>query len=187
VVAKGNTIEVWNLNPEGLVEVCKTDVWGMVVGLEWVGKAVSEDVCRISLLLLLIAFLPWSQGQSPHIVVQTDHPLSRILLYRFVSADQPSLFLTATHWVDRKSRTAEFLTGLVVDRSAGIVIASLYVGMLSVIEIGVKDKDSPVKGSRRASTVGKGKKRERKDTGEFNMEIDEQADVLDIKDVYEIK
>jgi hypothetical protein len=58
VVAKGNTIEVWNLNPEGLVEVCKTDVWGMVVGLDWVGKAVSEDVCPISLLLLLIAFLP---------------------------------------------------------------------------------------------------------------------------------
>ena len=40
VVAKGNTIEVWDLNPEGLVEVCKTDVWGMVVGLEWVGKTV---------------------------------------------------------------------------------------------------------------------------------------------------
>lgn len=59
--------------------------------------------------------------------------------------------------------------------------------MLSVIEIGVKDKDSPLKGSRRASTVGKGKKRERKDTGELNMEIDEQADVLDIRDVYEIK
>lgn len=41
VVAKGNTIEVWDLTPEGLVEICKTDVWGMVVGLEWVGKPVS--------------------------------------------------------------------------------------------------------------------------------------------------
>jgi hypothetical protein len=48
VVAKGNTIEVWNLNPEGLVEVCKTDVWGMVVGLEWVGKAVSQHFCPSS-------------------------------------------------------------------------------------------------------------------------------------------
>lgn len=62
--------------------------------------------------------------------------------------------------------------------------------MLSVIEIGVKDKDSPVEGSRRASTIGKGKKRERKDTGESKMEIDEvqeQGDVLDIKGIYEIK
>lgn len=42
MVAKGNTIEVWDLNPEGLVEVCKTDVWGIVVGLEWVGKPVSQ-------------------------------------------------------------------------------------------------------------------------------------------------
>lgn len=58
MVAKGNTIEVWSLNPEGLVEVCKTDVWGMVVGLEWVGKAVSKGVCRISSQRLLIAFLP---------------------------------------------------------------------------------------------------------------------------------
>ena len=128
------------------------------------------------------------QGQSPHIVVQTDHPLSRILLYRYLHTEKPALDLTASQWVDRRSRTAEFLTGLVVDRSAGIVVASLYVGMLSIIEIGVKDKDSPVKGARRASTVGKGKKRERKDTGDSKMEIDEdRGDVLDIKDVYEIK
>lgn len=128
------------------------------------------------------------QGQSPHIVVQTDHPLSRILLYRYLNTDQPTLDLTASQWVDRRSRTAEFLTGLVVDRSAGIVIASLYVGMLSVIEVGIKDKQSPVKGSRRASTVGKGKKRERTNTDGSTMEFDDgNGVVLDIKDVYEIK
>jgi hypothetical protein len=63
--------------------------------------------------------------------------------------------------------------------------------MLSVIEIGVKEKEiEPSKGARRASTAGKGKKRERKDTGESLMDVDEdvlQGDILDIKDIYEIK
>lgn len=42
VVAKGNVIEVWDARPDGLVEVAKTEVWGMVVGLEWVVRPVSE-------------------------------------------------------------------------------------------------------------------------------------------------
>jgi len=108
-----------------------------------------------------------------------------------VTHGTPALDLSASQWVDRRSRTAEFLTGLVADRANGVVIASLYVGMLSVIEIGVKEKENEIgKGGRRASTAGKGKKRERKDTGESMMDVDEeslQGDILDIKDIYEIK
>lgn len=148
------------------------------------GKSTVSNAVTYEMLIKTLQ----KQGQSPHIVVQTDHPLSRILLYRYLNTDQPTLDLTASQWVDRRSRTAEFLTGLVVDRSAGIVIASLYVGMLSVIEVGIKDKQSPVKGSRRASTVGKGKKRERTNTDGSTMEFDDgNGVVLDIKDVYEIK
>jgi hypothetical protein len=43
VVAKGNALDVWRATADGLVNVesARTEVWGMVVGLEWVGKEVS--------------------------------------------------------------------------------------------------------------------------------------------------
>lgn len=41
VVSKGNVLEVWDLGPEGLSQTCQTEVWGVIVGLEWVGKDVS--------------------------------------------------------------------------------------------------------------------------------------------------
>lgn len=48
VVAKGNVLEVWRGSEDGLVEeeAGKTEVWGMVVGMEWVGGEVS--VCLVS-------------------------------------------------------------------------------------------------------------------------------------------
>lgn len=42
MVAKGNVIEVWDASPEGLIEVARTEVWGIVVGLEWVVKPVRK-------------------------------------------------------------------------------------------------------------------------------------------------
>lgn len=44
VVAKGNLLEVWRGTEEGLVEEDpgRTEVWGMVVGMEWVGGEVSS-------------------------------------------------------------------------------------------------------------------------------------------------
>jgi hypothetical protein len=36
VVAKGNTLEVWDAEVDGLKKVAETEVWGMIVGLEWV-------------------------------------------------------------------------------------------------------------------------------------------------------
>ncbi len=36
VVAKGNTLEVHAPRETGLVKVAETEVWGMIVGLEWV-------------------------------------------------------------------------------------------------------------------------------------------------------
>ena len=53
VVAKGNVLEVWRGTEEGLVEEDsgKTEVWGMIVGMEWVNGEVSfcpdiDDVRR---------------------------------------------------------------------------------------------------------------------------------------------
>ena len=37
MVAKGNTLEVWDADVDGLRKVAETEVWGMIVGLEWVG------------------------------------------------------------------------------------------------------------------------------------------------------
>lgn len=86
----------------------------------------------------------------------TDHPLSRLLMYRFHDGQ---LQLTASSTVTRpSSRTAEFLTSLVADRANGIVYGSLYTGLLSVMEIGDWEPEivtarRSVKGKRKESTT----------------------------------
>lgn len=125
----------------------------------------------------------------------TDHPLARLLLYRIVPSEStpslPILELTASQTFNRYTRTAEFLTGIVVDRAAGIIVSSLYVGLLSVIEIGPSEKAEAEKSKRRRSSVAaKGKKRERKESGDFTMEVEEEEDdgnELGFKEYYEIK
>jgi hypothetical protein len=124
----------------------------------------------------------------PHIVVLTDHPLSRLLLYTYVSnttthSSLPgTLTLTSYHTLTRLSaRPAEYLTGLVADRTAGIVVASLYTGVLVVAEV-ASGKEDKAKGKRKGGM-------------EEEMEVDEQGDAGGGKeeeeavfsDVYEIK
>jgi hypothetical protein len=46
VVAKGGRIEVYPAGEEGLGEACGEEVWGVVVGLEWVGGEVSRRARR---------------------------------------------------------------------------------------------------------------------------------------------
>ncbi|KAJ9097586.1 hypothetical protein QFC21_004620 [Naganishia friedmannii] len=157
LVAKGNALEVWRATTDGLVHVesARTEVWGMIVGLEWVGK----------------------EGQTPHVVVMTDHPLARLLLYRYQhptpTNPSPSLEVTDSYALTPTKFTAEFYTGLVADRERGMLVASLYSGVLGVFMVSdqaelVVDasarggRKKPVKG-RRASQVapkavkGKGK------------------------------
>lgn len=78
------------------------------------------------------------------------------------------------------------------DRVGGIVVASLFLGVLSVIEIGAKEKvDATDKKSRRGSlAAGKGKKRERKESGDVDMDlaVDEtDSDELGIREYYEVR
>lgn len=42
VVAKGNRIEAWRAGDEGVGDCVAEEVWGMVVGMEWVGGEVSR-------------------------------------------------------------------------------------------------------------------------------------------------
>lgn len=117
----------------------------------------------------------------PHVAVMTDHPLARILLYRWPDADDPTLdarrlALTDAFTLTPTKFTAEFHTGLTVDRARGILIASLYSGVLGVFKVGepsAGDVGKPVVGKkpgvkRKASGKGKGKERE-----EEVMDVDE--------------
>lgn len=138
------------------------------------------------------------QGQQPHIVVQTDHPLARLLVYRcnedrFTSTTAKSLELTSSHVINHQSRTAEFYTGLVADRSAGLVVASLYVGLLTVIQVEPSTgSDGQKEKSRRLSTAnqGKGKKKDKNHATDDPMDVDmEQTNnaELVISHIFDVK
>ncbi len=111
----------------------------------------------------------------------TDHPLARLLLYTvsvsaISSAGVPTyaLRLTAAHHLTRlTARPAEFFSGLVADRPAGVVVASLYTGVLVVVEVGLGapqvgnvvsagaegQGNSSGHGRRQSEAHGKGKRR----------------------------
>ena len=117
----------------------------------------------------------------------TDHPLARMLLFRFpTSADKfdptsPGLILTDSFSLTPTKFTAEYHTGLTIDRQRGLVVASLYSGVLGVFRIGDSDslpaakaatgKKSTAAGKRK-SLAGKGKAKENEDEP---MEVDEES------------
>ncbi|KAJ9123878.1 hypothetical protein QFC22_000666 [Naganishia vaughanmartiniae] len=181
LVAKGNALEVWRATVDGLVNVesARTEVWGMVVGLEWVGK----------------------EGQTPHVVVMTDHPLARLLLYRYqhptTTNTSPSLLLTDSYTLTPTKFTAEFYTGLVADRERGMLVASLYSGVLGVFMVGDRaelvpdasvrrSQKKPVKARRMSQLApkkaGKGKGKGNTGDGEDAIEGEEE-EMMDVDDV----
>lgn len=133
------------------------------------------------------------QGEQPHIVVLTDHPLSRLLLYHYLPSTDVSsspetttgtLELSSSHWISSLSQPAEFLTGLVADHEAGICVASLYSGILNVVEIGVEDDDDDdgegeESGRSKRNRAGKGKgngKGKRKEIVDEDIEMKMDVD-----------
>jgi hypothetical protein len=120
--------------------------------------------------------------QVPHVAVMTDHPLARILLYRWPDASDPGatprLVLTDAFTLTSTKFTAEFHTGLTVDRARGTLVASLYSGVLGVFKVGeglAGDAAKPVVGKkpgvkRKASGKGKGKEKEEE---VMNVDVDE--------------
>lgn len=96
----------------------------------------------------------------------TDHPLARMLLYRFPCATtdkadplSPGLVLTDSFALTSTKFTAEFYTGLTTDRTRGLVVASLYSGVLGVFRTGEAGAETPTKpaASKRANVAGKRK------------------------------
>lgn len=144
------------------------------------------------------------QGLGPSLVVMTDHPLARLLLYTIaLEGSAPSLRLTATHQLTRISaRPAEHFTGLVADRSTGVVVASLYTGLLVVAEVGAGAVGDAAAASgqgqsaeRRASEAqGKGKRKASLNVGAqiagsaIAEEVEGEVESIPVfKEVYEIK
>lgn len=119
----------------------------------------------------------------------TDHPLARMLLFRYSNAadkfdpTSPGLVLTDSFSLTPTKFTAEFYTGLSIDRQRGLVLASLYSGVLGVFHIGESDslpaakaatgKKSTAAGKRKSS-AGKGKAKENEDEP---MEVDEEPSI----------
>lgn len=119
----------------------------------------------------------------------TDHPLARMLLYRYPTATDkidprsPGLVLTDSFSLTPTKFTAEFYTGLTIDRTRGLVIASLYSGVLGVFQIGeagsapetkpTAGKKASTAGKRKSSAgTGKGKGKEKEDEP---MDVDEEV------------
>jgi hypothetical protein len=118
----------------------------------------------------------------------TDHPLARILLYRYPDTDDPAtvqrLVLTDSFALTPTKFTAEFHTGLTVDRARGILVVSLYSGVLGVFKVGEASVEAEAaksvvgkkpSGKRKAAArTGKGKEKE-KEPEEEAMEVDDVA------------
>lgn len=118
----------------------------------------------------------------------TDHPLTRLLLYRYLPPQTPAptgtLDLTAHHWINRSSRTAEYLTALHSDPASGLVVGSLYAGLLSIVEVAPKragedddemDVEMETKKSALSKRNAKGKRKEGM-RGDTNDLVEEAAD-----------
>lgn len=130
ITARPDRIEVWDITPDGLVPRGELKIWGSVAGI---AKAVVKDA-------------------APHLLILTAPPSARLLLVAFSPTPSPSLVVTSSNELRPPTpslRLAEFFTGVISRDTA--VIVSLWVGVLSCIEIEI-EKDKDVK-KRRASNV----------------------------------
>jgi tetrahydromethanopterin S-methyltransferase subunit F len=114
----------------------------------------------------------------------TDHPIARLLLYTIHTSSSSShaplpnltLHLSSVHDITRpSSRPAEFFTGLVADREQGIVVGSLYTGVLTVVEVRI---------GKESGGMGKGKRKQGMGMGKVE---EEELGELGFGEVYEIK
>lgn len=140
------------------------------------------------MLTALVVLMKNKQAGKPGIVIMTDHPIARLLLYTIHNTTTspnslPNLILnlSSSHNITRpSSRPAEFFTGLVVDREEGVVVASLYTGVLTVIEVGIAKEGGGGGG-------GSGIKGKRKQSLGLGTVVEEELGDLVFGDIYEIK
>lgn len=97
------------------------------------------------------------QGETPHIIILTDHPLPRLLLYHLPPSLPPQLVLAAVHPLPPPpTRPAEFLTTLVADRAAGVVVGSMWSGVVVVAEVGERGGKGGAGGRGKAAPGARG-------------------------------
>ncbi|KAG8861744.1 hypothetical protein FRB96_002702 [Tulasnella sp. 330] len=120
VIAKANTLEVYDLSATGLVLKCTFDIWGIVTSL-------------------LAAQRKGRTYQS--LLLTTDHlnPQFYILDYD-VTGSQPHLLVSYSLPLSvRAGREAEFFNGAVLHPNGKVVVCCAYSGTLKVIVLGGND------------------------------------------------
>ena len=98
---------------------------------------------------------PRLQRIKPHILVLLGPPNAHLLLLTYQTEGTPSLVVTSTLPLSPPTptlRQAEFFTGVI--SSGNVALVSLWVGVLSCIEMEIeKDKDKDSSKRRRSSAV----------------------------------
>ncbi|KZS90527.1 hypothetical protein SISNIDRAFT_457686 [Sistotremastrum niveocremeum HHB9708] len=119
VIVKPNKLDIHTLTADGLVFRCSLEVWGCIVDV----KAVNSLKDSLSSLVLI-----------------TDHPEPRILLIDYVLStpdSQPSLEVVHNEsLVSRGFRPAEFFHGLAVSEDGSRIVASPYIGKMTLVCLG---------------------------------------------------
>nr|XP_018260261.1 uncharacterized protein I303_07178 [Kwoniella dejecticola CBS 10117]OBR82419.1 hypothetical protein I303_07178 [Kwoniella dejecticola CBS 10117] len=152
IIAKPDKVEVWNVEPKGLVYQAELELWGNIVGIDKVEV----------------------EGARPHFLVLTAPPSAHLLLITYSASPTPALIVTSTIPLNPPTptlRQAEFFTSVV--SQGNVALVSLWIGVLSCIEMEVeKDKDAR---KRRASAAGmeveEGKRLQFRDN--FNINVRE--------------
>ncbi|KLO05927.1 hypothetical protein SCHPADRAFT_917631 [Schizopora paradoxa] len=150
VVVRCNELDVYAILADGLRLQCTLDVWGRVTSLKALGSSGSTEV---------------------KLLLTTDHPDPRLLLFQYVPGHSPHLECTETiSLLEKNARAAEYFCTSIVDPTGDIAVVSSYVGKLKVLELSdgkcVSNSDAPIRelnllsatflrtASRRSSTLG---------------------------------
>ncbi|KAE8541647.1 hypothetical protein D1P53_001817 [Cryptococcus gattii VGV] len=129
VVAKPDRIEVWDVTENGLVWRSEIEVWGTVVGID-----------QVSI-----------EGSRPHILVLLAPPQAHLLLVAFDVITSKLIITSSTPLTPPTPtlRQAEFFTAVVAQE--GVALVSLWIGVLSCLEIELDKGPSGKK--RKSSTI----------------------------------
>lgn len=114
VVAKLSTLDVYSIQPSGLVFQSTLPIWGKILSV----KAV-----------------PLPESNVANLVVMLDHPEPELLFLSYDPAQKTLKLDTQLQLYEPTPRPAEFLNRVFVHPSGQIVVASCYVGRLRVCQL----------------------------------------------------
>ncbi|KZP01372.1 hypothetical protein CALVIDRAFT_493016 [Calocera viscosa TUFC12733] len=122
-VAKSNRIELYNLAPEGLKQICDIEIWGQITNIVEIKR---ED-------------------KPSFILVTTDHPDPYLLSLAYRASPSPHLEVVhSTSLKARAGRIAEYCQRSIVHPSGRIAVTSAYTGSLKVTIFGEEGKGKDI-------------------------------------------